>query len=546
MRYSKHFNTTQTPQDQAIPGSNQVKNSAGGFSFEVDIWTKLDRFLILGTEGGSYYASEKKLTESSANSVLEAIKVDGVRVVNRVVEISDSGRAPKNDPAIFVLAMASKMGDDATRKAARDAIPKVCRIGTHIFTYAENIEALGGGWGRGTRNAVAKWYNDMPAEKLGYQAVKYQQRNGWSHRDLLRLSHPQAKDELHNELYKWIVKGGEEVSPSLPMINAFERAKKATDAKEIVGLIKEYRLPREAIPTQFLNDAKVWDALLEDMGLTALIRNLATMTRVDLLKPLSKATSEVVKRLGDGEALQKARVHPIQVLAALMTYKAGHGMRGKHTWNPVSTIVDALDAAFYDSFKNITPTGRRIMLALDVSGSMTGGEVAGVPGLTPRIASAAMAMVIARTEKNHMFVGFSSGRKGEWLHGAGKSQHYGYNAGISEIDISPRMRMDSVIKEIEKIPMGGTDCALPMLYAKEKKLDVDSFIVLTDSETWAGSVHPSQALKQYRKAREVQAKSIVVGMVANDFSIADPNDGGMMDVVGFDTAAPQLIADFIK
>ena len=33
-------------------------------------------------------------------------------------------------------------------------------------------------------------------------------------------------------------------------------------------------------------------------------------------------------------------------------------------------------------------------------------------------------------------------------------------------------------------------------------------------------------------------------MVSNGFSIADPDDGGMLDVVGFDSAAPALIADF--
>jgi 60 kDa SS-A/Ro ribonucleoprotein len=35
-------------------------------------------------------------------------------------------------------------------------------------------------------------------------------------------------------------------------------------------------------------------------------------------------------------------------------------------------------------------------------------------------------------------------------------------------------------------------------------------------------------------------------MVANAFSIADPADGGMLDVVGFDAATPQLIADFAR
>jgi 60 kDa SS-A/Ro ribonucleoprotein len=40
------------------------------------------------------------------------------------------------------------------------------------------------------------------------------------------------------------------------------------------------------------------------------------------------------------------------------------------------------------------------------------------------------------------------------------------------------------------------------------------------------------------------AKLIVVGMVSNGFSIADPNDAGMLDVVGFDTSAPAVMADF--
>jgi 60 kDa SS-A/Ro ribonucleoprotein len=34
-------------------------------------------------------------------------------------------------------------------------------------------------------------------------------------------------------------------------------------------------------------------------------------------------------------------------------------------------------------------------------------------------------------------------------------------------------------------------------------------------------------------------------MVSNGFTIADPNDTGMMDVVGFDTATPALISEFV-
>ncbi len=53
-----------------------------------------------------------------------------------------------------------------------------------------------------------------------------------------------------------------------------------------------------------------------------------------------------------------------------------------------------------------------------------------------------------------------------------------------------------------------------------------------------------QALRDYRKKTGIAAKLVVVGMVSNGFSIADPDDGGMLDVVGFD--APDAMHTEIK
>ena len=93
--------------------------------------------------------------------------------------------------------------------------------------------------------------------------------------------------------------------------------------------------------------------------------------------------------------------------------------------------------------------------------------------------------------------------------------------------------------------MGGTDCAQPMIYAQEKGLKVDVFIVYTDNETWAGAIHPSEALKKYRASSGIDdAKLIVSAMSATEFTIADPNDAGMLDMAGFDSAAPEIIRSF--
>jgi 60 kDa SS-A/Ro ribonucleoprotein len=85
-----------------------------------------------------------------------------------------------------------------------------------------------------------------------------------------------------------------------------------------------------------------------------------------------------------------------------------------------------------------------------------------------------------------------------------------------------------------------------MVWATRNKVPVDTFVVYTDNETWAGKVHPFQALAEYRHRMGRQAKLIVVGMTATNFTIADPSDAGMLDVVGFDTAAPQVMADFAR
>ena len=74
--YTRHFSTRSTPQAEPIPGSKQVCNSAGGYAFAVDDWTRLDRFLILGSEGGRYYATERTLTVQNAEAVRRVMAGD--------------------------------------------------------------------------------------------------------------------------------------------------------------------------------------------------------------------------------------------------------------------------------------------------------------------------------------------------------------------------------------------------------------------------------------------------------------------------------------
>lgn len=527
MHYLTGHGPRSTPQSEPLR-SDQVENSAGGYAWATSPEERLRRFLILGAEGGTYYVGQRALVRENITALEECLHQDGPGAVELIASISEDGRAPKNDPAIFALAVASVSRDEATRRAALEALPRVVRIGTHLFTFAKLREEFGG-WGRAVRRAVGNWYLDLDPTSLAYQLIKYRQRGGWSHRDLLRLSHPLTSAPIYRTLFDFAC--GREIRDrgDLPPIAAgYLRAQEADTSKKTAELVRAYGLPREALQTEHLSDPEVWQAMLDaDMPIGALVRNLGTMARVGLLKPMSEAANTVCDRLSDAERLRKARIHPIGLLSALAIYTRGYGARSDaEPWKAVPQVTDALNGAFYEAFQNVKPAGKRTLLALDVSGSMGMGEIAGVPGLTPRIGSAAMALVTAATESSYGTVAFTHK--------------------LVPVALSPSQRLDDVIRSIGGLSFGGTDCALPMLYANEEGLEIDTFVVYTDSETWAGRPHPAQALQDYREKSGIDAKLIVVGMTSNGFSIADPQDAGMLDVVGFDTAAPAVMADFAR
>jgi 60 kDa SS-A/Ro ribonucleoprotein len=433
-------------------------------------------------------------------------------------------------PALFALALAASSANPAARGHALANLSKVARIPTHLFHFLDYVTNLRG-FGRGLKRAVANWYQDMPVEKLAYEIVKYQARDGWSNRDALRLSHPKTTDATRNFIYRYITHGLEDAKAKSPdygipvpsIIAGFELAKTAK-GNTLTDLISTYKLSREMLPTEALNKPEVWEALLPNLGLTAILRNLGNMAKSGLLKPFSETCSSVVSKITNKEDLKKSRVHPFSILLALRTYKQGHGNFGHGSWTVSKQIIDALDDAFYEAFDYVEPSGKRIVLGIDVSGSMHA-QVAKM-NMPASEAAALMAMACVRTERNYEIVCFDTKVVG-----------------------SPVITRKMSLAEVQRaIPRGGaTDCSAPMRWALLNRITTDAFVILTDNETWAGkNGHPSQVMTEYRQKLNPEAKIINVGMTATNVIINDPKDFRAMDTVGFDTNAPGIISNFIK
>lgn len=502
---------------------DQTRNEAGGYGWTVDEWTQLRRFLILGSEGGAYYASERNLTFKNVKNVQDLARSDGVRLVEEVIAVSEGGRAPKNDPALYALACAISLGDKETKRAAAEALPRVARIGTHLYHFVSYAETMRG-WGRTMRWAVSNWYDKNP-EQLALQAIKYRQRDGWSHRDLLRLAHPSADGftAAQRDTFDWITHG--DSANTATLIVGFERAQAAKTPAETAALVREYGLPREALLTEHLNDKEVWAAMLEKgMPMTAMLRNLATMTRNGILDSI-EYRGIVLGAFDNQDAITKSRLHPMTILIGMTTYAQGRGERGSNTWAPIASVVDALDGAFYKAFGNVTPTGKRLLIGIDASGSMQHGAIAGAPGMTPVKAAMAQALVFVATEREVETILFDTS--------------------YSTFPLSARQRLDDVVRRHPGHGRG-TDVSLPFAYAIDKSREVDAFMLLTDFQTWAGYRHPAQALAAYRKRSGIPARLASIAMVSYSTTTNDPQDHLSFESVGFDMATPTLISDFIS
>lgn len=520
-----------------------VKNNAGGYTFTVAPAQLLQRFLVLGTAGGTYYANETDHTQQAYEGVKAAVKQLGVSAVDIIKQAVQAGAAPRISPILIALAICldPSVADAETRSYASASVPDVVRTNSQMLEFVSYLRGFRGG-GRLFKETVGTWYNSMPAEKLAYQLVKYRNRANYTTRDVLRLARPVPIDAVHSALYGWATKYGYSEDYSgidhsdapkkvYQLIDAFMELQESAKAGAInvdnaCALIQSTGLTHEMLPTELMKVPEVWEALLPGMPMTAMIRNLGRMSSLGLFTSKQSKTAKelVLQRLNSGAALQRAKIHPFSVLLALTTYRAGEGFRGSLTWVADKDIVHSLDAAFYASWKNVVPANKRTLLAVDVSGSMSSTIMN--TNVSCRTAATAMALVTQATEPNVEVWGFSHEFK--------------------QLRVDASASLESNETALRDMNFGSTDCSLPFTEMARARKEFDTVVIYTDNETYAGQIHPSVAMERYKKVMGIDVKCVVVGMTATRFTIADPRNPNMLDVVGFDASAPALISAFSR
>jgi 60 kDa SS-A/Ro ribonucleoprotein len=544
-------NVTATLQSQPIPGreTEMVANNAGGYGFALDDWERLNRFLIIGSESGTYYVGEQKLTAQNAATAIRCIKADGVRAVKLAQDINVNNRAPKTDQQLFLLALALKHGDADTKAAAEAAVPFMVRTGTHLLHFAAMLDGLGG-WNRTKRRIVGGWLTRADADRAAFQMLKYQNRDGWTMRDILRVTHPTAPTPEHDAAFAWAAnKLTEDKAANLPSVLRDHRAMLANGNDAVTQALWGWSkgLPREALPTEAINTPAVQAAMLSDMPLHALIRNLGNLSASGVLANGSKEAAAVAARLTDHAALRKSRVHPFAILLAALVYQTGHGVRGGKTWAVNPVIVAALEDAYDAAFASVTPTGKCILVAIDISGSMADACM-GTP-IAASTAAGAMAITLARLEPHALVVHFDVAvqrivpvTRRTAISGLGLT-----TGGGTDVGAPVRWALGEATNDAYSRLWGGSfgHVGQPATQAPAQRQEFDAFVILTDNETWTGRAHCSELLERYRREVNRNARLVCCAMAAGHGNVVDPADPLSFGCAGLDASLPALVGDFI-
>jgi len=144
MQYRARLTRLVTPQVERKPGTRLLARTADAPVWPANEWERFDRFLIFGSERGTYYMRKRTLSVERAANARACVAADGPRAVRRIVEVSAMGRVVSNEPCLFALAMCVVFSNEATRTMALEALPEVARTGGESRRFARYLGSMHG------------------------------------------------------------------------------------------------------------------------------------------------------------------------------------------------------------------------------------------------------------------------------------------------------------------------------------------------------------------------------------------------------------------
>ena len=500
---------------QALVAASETHNHAGALAFKYSLRDQVHNFLRTGTLSGTFYVSAVQLARETIETLRRFGEQDAEALSEETISAREEGYM-RTLPILATVVLSGLSDKDIFRKTA----VRVLRVPRDVAQFVEICKSgavPGATKFAGCRVGVVKTF----MEKLSpYHAIKGTQSRTMALGDLVRLSHPRPGSDQARELLGWLSGHVDSKQVELnPQVMALQALKSATDVAEQVRLIREGRLPYEAVSAVVTSpDVEVWRALLEQAPTFNLLRNLRTFARHGVFKD-DASVELAVQKLSRPDAMRQARILPFRAYQAWKAYSQYEGAD--------SRIIAALSDALTNSVANLPLFNRRVCIAPDVSGSMYAPIKAGSTRYSAKdeLSCAEVAGI------------FASGLLAQCPNAVVLPFEYD----VVDVRLNPRDSVLTNASHLASIGGGGTSLASPVQRLIRQRDKVDLFVGITDNEEWVGSF--DEAWRRYKSEVAPTAKAVLITIVPDSFRVVPESTPDVHYVHGWSDAVMRYVSE---
>jgi 60 kDa SS-A/Ro ribonucleoprotein len=453
---------------------------------------------MVGTFEPTFYADARELAKSAVDLFYKFSQEDPTFLANAIIYARNKGFM-RLAPIVALVELSKSNEPVWPRRAFNAAFNHVIKTPGDLQDFLQIIRtSKTRGMGRSIKRAVGEYLMNMSE----YSVIKYgSDSQKMSIRDMFRLARPKPSGYYRNKadaLAHYVVTGDfSEATELLPQITAFEMFKVIGNSPEArMKFITEGKLPHEVV-TSRITETSEWMALMYQMPVFALLRNLVTLNRHKVFED-PKAWEYVAGVLTDSARIRKAMIFPFRFWSAYNRCQA-EGLP--------EPILAALREATELATANCPTLPGATLICNDVSGSM-GGKISEKSDLTADdVASILAAAAYKRSLAGSEIVSFD---------------HNAYQRKVHQtwplMDIARSITGHG----------GGTDLSQPIIWAMTAQRKFDNLIWITDSEDWVQWMQNKRgaidAIRTYKRTVNPSAKFFFLQVMPYEHAVVPPEE----------------------
>lgn len=326
-------------------------------AFDDNDLQRFRRLLNYYTEGSVYKVIGRTYSKDHVECLIHMLEEKrGKEILAEVEKCIENCTPCQKEMLLYTVALCMKSKDNEVKQHANKTFLLLCKSARELFMFLEFHKKLSRdlsskGFGRSLKCTLNEWYNRQDPMELAVLTMNESSYGGWSHRDVIRLAHLKGKSEGTSIIFKYLVKGLDEVKnveihhdnvqKVVDYLTTIHTVRHSSDEHQVARLIEKFNLVKSHVPTSLLGSKEVWNALISEMSVAEILQNLNKLAMIGFLEESYENNKKVIEILRSEEDLQKSSIQPMQVLIAMSLYENGKG--GKMTWTRNDVVRDALN-----------------------------------------------------------------------------------------------------------------------------------------------------------------------------------------------------------